>query len=65
MSSYRKFEVGFHSFMLIFAIGLIASALISEGGLAREPLYIVLGVGFGLTSTIKLWKPKIDRNGSK
>ncbi|KGP89800.1 hypothetical protein N780_09930 [Pontibacillus chungwhensis BH030062] len=63
MSSYRKFEVGFHSFMLIFAIGLITSALISEGGPMREPLYIVLGVGFVLTSMIKLWKPKIDRDG--
>ncbi|GGD05889.1 hypothetical protein [Pontibacillus salipaludis] len=58
MSSYRKFEVGFHSFMLIFAIGLITSALISEGGPAREPLYIILGIGFVLTSTFRLWKPK-------
>ncbi|AIF45279.1 hypothetical protein X953_06390 [Virgibacillus sp. SK37] len=53
---YRKFELIFHSFIFIFAVGLIIASITGWGEMNRALLYLILGIIFAGESIFGLYK---------
>ncbi|MGY0691873.1 hypothetical protein ACW2QC_03660 [Virgibacillus sp. FSP13] len=53
---YRKFKIGFHFTILIFAIGLIISTIVGFNDMERALLYLILGILFVGESIFGLYK---------
>lgn len=52
----KKFEIGFHIIILLFAIGVIVSSIIGASELGRETLYLTLGTMIGIGSLYQIYK---------
>jgi len=52
----KKFEFGFHIFILLFAIGVIVSSIVGASELDRGTLYLTLGIMIGIGSLYQIYK---------
>ncbi|QHS23776.1 hypothetical protein GWK91_12815 [Virgibacillus sp. MSP4-1] len=53
---YRRFKIGFHAFLFIFGIVLIAVSVASWNEMNRAVLYLILGLVFAAESIYGLYK---------
>ncbi|MDL4840235.1 hypothetical protein [Aquibacillus rhizosphaerae] len=59
---YKKFNVVFHSIILLFGITLIVAYIFGMNELERGLLYLLLGIFFTLESAFKLYKKFMLKN---
>ncbi|MDV2686787.1 hypothetical protein RYX56_20720 [Alkalihalophilus lindianensis] len=52
----KKFEIGFHIIIFVFAIGVIVSTIIGASELDRATLYLTLGIVIGIGSLYQIYK---------
>ncbi|WP_163970369.1 hypothetical protein [Oceanobacillus halotolerans] len=56
MGRYVQFKLGFHAFILIVSIGIMASSILGRSELERPILYLILGCLIGIGSIYELVK---------
>ncbi|WYP25196.1 hypothetical protein NSQ54_12760 [Alkalihalobacillus sp. FSL W8-0930] len=64
----KRLLLTFHSFILIFAIGVISAYFISTSSSGRDTLYLILGIGIALSSVfnlIRLSRPQREATSTK
>ncbi|QKY69390.1 hypothetical protein [Lentibacillus sp. CBA3610] len=54
--SYRRFKLIFHSFIFIFAVGLILASIAGWNEMDRAMLYLILGIVFAAESIFGFYK---------
>ncbi|MFK3937171.1 hypothetical protein ACI2JA_06580 [Alkalihalobacillus sp. NPDC078783] len=57
----KRLLLTFHSFIFLFAIGVISAYFLSTSSSGRDTLYLILGIGIALSSVfnlIRLSRPK-------
>ncbi|PBB04600.1 MULTISPECIES: hypothetical protein [Salimicrobium] len=54
--SYRRFKLIFHSFIFIFAIGVIIASIAGWNEMNRALLYLILGIIFATESIFGFYK---------
>jgi len=55
-TGFRKFNIGFNIIILIFALSVVISTLYNYGNMDRSLLYLILGIGIGIGSVVRLYK---------
>ncbi|WEG18880.1 hypothetical protein PQ478_10445 [Alkalihalophilus pseudofirmus] len=54
--SVRRLKIGFHIFIILFAIGVIVSSVLVYEEMERAMMYIVLGVIIGISSLFQVFR---------
>ncbi|MDQ0298116.1 hypothetical protein J2S78_000524 [Salibacterium salarium] len=52
----KKFKMGFHIFITLFALGIIISSISGYGEMERATMYLILGVLIGGSSLFQFFK---------
>lgn len=55
-TGFRKFNIGFNIIILIFALSVVISTLSNYSEMDRSLLYLILGIGIGTGSVVRLYK---------
>ncbi|MDR7246476.1 hypothetical protein J2W47_005620 [Priestia megaterium] len=55
-TGFRKFNIRFNIIILIFALSVVISTLYNYGNMDRSLLYLILGIGIGIGSVVRLYK---------
>ena len=52
----KKLELGFHIFIILFALGVILSSIVGYKEMERSTMYILLGIVIGVSHLFQVFK---------
>ncbi|RBW68216.1 hypothetical protein [Bacillus taeanensis] len=52
----KRLKIGYHTFITLFAIGVILSSVLGYEEMERATMYIILGIFIGWSSLFQIFK---------